>query len=72
MEFIPVTGSLHESQPKENLYYFVNFSKMNSVNDLIVVLQALGFGISSNHPLFNQVKPFLDLDKGVQLPPKNM
>ena len=56
--------------PNEELFYFVNFGKMTSVNDLIVVLQAMGFGISASHPLFEQVKPFLDLDKGIAIPKK--
>lgn len=78
MEFQTVSGSAFTidgelqktQQPQEDLFYFVNFGKMESVNDLIIVLQAMGFGISSRHVLFEQVKPFLDLDKGVPLPKK--
>ena len=70
MEFIPTSGSidLGTNNTQQEEFYFINFSKMNSVNDLIIVLQAMGFGLSSHHPLFEQVKPFLDLDKGVVLP----
>ena len=73
MEFQTISGSLElpnlkRLNEKEELFYFVNFSKMNSVQDLIIVLQAMGFGLSERHPLFEQVKPFLDLDKGVPLP----
>lgn len=77
MDFQPISGSafslngeITKQETNEELFYFVNFGKMNSVQDLIIVLQAMGFGLSSKHPLFEQVKPFLDLDKGVKLPPK--
>lgn len=76
MEFILTSGSsftidgeIQKPQvPQQELFYFVNFGKMNSVQDLIIVLQAMGFGLSERHPLFEQVKPFLDLDKGVPIP----
>lgn len=59
--FTPVSGS----QPQEENFYFVDFSKMEKVEDLILVLASMGFGISSQNPYFEQVKPFLNLDKPV-------
>lgn len=43
-------------------FYLVDFSKMNNVQDLIMVLAAMGITFHSSHPHFNMVKPFLNLD----------
>lgn len=72
IKFEQVKGSADtlETQPKESTFYFVDFSKMNKVEDLVLVLSALGFGIESRNPYFNQIKEFLNLDNPVKLPSK--
>lgn len=71
--FESVTGSLdiNESINKVNenqeIFYYVNFSKLQNVNDLVMVLASMGFGLSDKNPNFEQVKPFLDLDRPVRL-----
>jgi hypothetical protein len=42
--------------------YLIDFSKITSVNDLVLILSSVGFQFSPHHPYFNQLKPFLDLD----------
>jgi hypothetical protein len=49
------------------IFYFIDFTKLSNVNELIVVLQALGFGLSNKHPHFDTLQKFLDLDKPVKL-----
>lgn len=53
--------------PDEEIFYFIDFTKLTNVNDLIVVLQALGLGLSNKHPHFNLLQSFLDLNKPVKL-----
>jgi hypothetical protein len=47
---------------KEDHAYLVDFSKMQSVNDLIMVLSAMGISFPGNHPYIETIKPFLNLD----------
>lgn len=43
-------------------YYFIDWNKMNSVQDLVIILAAVGFNFSPSHPHFETIKQFLDLD----------
>jgi hypothetical protein len=45
----------------ENAYYFIDYTKLSSVNDLMLVLGAVGFNFHTSHPHFEAVKHFLDL-----------
>jgi hypothetical protein len=70
--FEQVTGSLDLPKIKridenEEIFYFVDFTKMKSVNDLVKVLATMGFGISDKNPHYDSIKEFLDLDKPVKL-----
>lgn len=51
-----------------NAIYLVDFSKMNSVNDLVLILSAMGISFSGSHPHFDVVKPFLSMDNPIELP----
>lgn len=69
--FEPATGSLEFptstfNKPEET-FYFIDFTKMTRVEDLILVLQALGFGLSDKHPHFELLQKFLDMDKPVKI-----
>jgi hypothetical protein len=69
-----LTGTTKEI--KEDHAYLVDFSKLTSVNDLILVLSAMGVSFPGNHPLIEHLIPFLNLDnpfpleqpKGTELP----
>lgn len=70
MELQAETGSLDfQIKKDENVetFYYVNFSKLTNVNDLILVLSSMGFGISDKNPGYENIKQFLDLDKPVRL-----
>jgi hypothetical protein len=48
-----------------NSVYIVDFTKLNSVNDLVLILSGLGIGFPGNHPLIDSLKPFLNLDSPI-------
>ena len=60
----------------ENKAYMVDFSKLQSVNDLMIVLSGLGITYPGNHPLIQHLKPFLNLenplDMNAQQKPTNL
>jgi len=74
MEFQPVTKATlgGKSIADPNALYLVDFSKMDSVNDLVVILSAMGISFAGSHPHFEVVKPFLNLDQPInmQRPPQ--
>ena len=68
MSLEATSGSLDfQIKKDEEIFYYINFSKLSNVNDLVRILASLGFGISDKNPYFEDVKEFLDLDKPVTL-----
>lgn len=68
-----------EQKLDENAVYMVDWSKMTSVNDMVLVLASMAIGFPGNHPNIEQLKPLLNLEnplkregqpekKSVQLP----
>jgi hypothetical protein len=49
----------------ENALYLIDFTKITSVNDLVLILASVGFSFSPRHPHFNNIKPFLALDNPI-------
>ena len=47
---------------KKDYAYLVDFSKLTSVNDLILILSAMGISFPGNHPFIENIKPFLNLE----------
>jgi len=62
---ITLDGATKAGDP--NSIYLVDFSKMNSVNDLVLILSAMGISFAGSHPHFDAVKPFLNLDNPIPL-----
>lgn len=50
-----------------NSLYLVDFSKCESVNDLMTILSVVGFQFSPSHPGFPYIKKFLALDKPIPI-----
>lgn len=50
-----------------NALYIVDFTKIASVNDLVLILASMGISFPAAHPHFEQVKPFLNLDNPIHL-----
>lgn len=68
--FESVSGSIELPNLKkldEEIFYYINFSKLQNVNELVLVLSSMGFGLSDKNPNFEEIKQFLDLDKPVRL-----
>lgn len=53
---------------REDSMYLVDFSKLNSVQDLITVFAAMGVSFHKSHPHIELVKPFLAVDSPVPFP----
>lgn len=69
-DLTPVSGSSFLKIDSPNLpkveegnAYMINWQSLTSVNDLIVILAALGIAFPWNHPMIEDLKPFLDLSK---------
>lgn len=61
-------GTLDGRPPIDpNSLYLVDFSKIQSVNDLVLILASMGISFSASHPHFEQVKQFLNLDNPIQI-----
>lgn len=52
---------------QQDAVYLVDFSKMQRVEDLIVILAAIGFSFSPQHPQFGNIQHLLDLSKPIQI-----
>lgn len=50
-----------------NSLYLVDFSKITSVNDLVLIFAAMGISFSTHHPQFEAVKGFLNLDNPIPI-----
>jgi hypothetical protein len=53
-----------------NSLYLVDFSKCESVNDLMTILSVVGFQFSPSHPGFPYIQKFLALDKPIPMRPQ--
>jgi hypothetical protein len=45
--------------------YFIDFSKMNRMEDLILILASIGFSFSPSHPHWNILQQFVNLDNPI-------
>ena len=52
-------GTKTEVDP--NSIYMVDFSRMQSVNDMVLILASMAIGFPGNHPNIEKLKPFLNL-----------
>jgi hypothetical protein len=50
----------------ETSIYMVDWSKMTSVNDMILILASMAIGFPGNHPNIQQLKPFLNLENPIK------
>lgn len=51
-----------------NKMYLIDFSKLNSVNDLVLILSAMAIAFPGDHPHIEVLKPFLNTDKPMDMP----
>jgi len=48
-------------QIDKDAMYVVDFSRITSVNDLVLIFAAMGITFHAQHPMFEVVKDFVDL-----------
>jgi hypothetical protein len=44
----------------------VDWTKMTSVNDMVLILASMAIGFPGNHPNIEQLKPFLNLENPIK------
>ena len=54
----------------ENAVYMVDWSKMTSVNDMVLILASMAIGFPGNHPNIQALKPFLNLQNPIKREPQ--
>jgi hypothetical protein len=50
----------------ETSVYMVDWSKMQSVNDMVLILASMAIGFPGNHPNIKALKPFLNLQNPIK------
>ena len=63
---ISLAVTTQEQLVDENSIYMVDWSKMTSVNDMILILASMAIGFPGNHPNIQQLKPFLNLQNPIR------
>jgi hypothetical protein len=59
------TTTLAGTEVNKDALYLVDFSKMNGVEDLVLVFASMGLSFSGYHPQFETIKHLLDLSNPV-------
>lgn len=63
---LDINGNIvSQKEINPNAYYFVDWGKLSSVQDLVTVLASMGPNFHPSHPMFEQIKPLLDLDNPI-------
>lgn len=66
--FLDLNGNLNPGpKPEADKAYMVDWTKLTSVNDLILILQMLGIAFPGNHPGITQIQQFLDFNNPLPL-----
>lgn len=65
MEETTISLAGTEKQVDPNAAYLIDFSKLTSVNDLVLILSCMGFTFVGSHPYIDQIKQFLNLDNPI-------
>ena len=62
------TTTLQKPEPliDESAVYMVDWSKMTSVNDMVLILASMAIGFPGNHPNIQSLKPFLNLQNPIK------
>lgn len=49
-----------------NALYFIDWQKVSSVNDLVLIIASLGVSFSPHHPAWEQIKHLADLSNPIK------
>lgn len=62
----PIKATLDGSpQINKDALYFIDFSKLNRMEDLILILASIGFSFSPSHPHWNILQQFVNLENPI-------
>jgi hypothetical protein len=61
----PIKASLGSETIDPNSVYMVDFTKLSSVNDLVLILAAMSIAFPGNHPHIEALRPFLNLQNPI-------
>ena len=59
------TFKLDRQIDKEALY-FIDWSKLKDINDLVLIIASLGISLSPTHPAWSQIEHLMDLDRPIK------
>jgi hypothetical protein len=59
------TTKLAGSELDKNALYLVDFSRIESVESLVLIFACMGLSFSGSHPHFDRIKHLLDLDSPI-------
>jgi len=59
------TTTLAGSSVDKNALYLVDFSRIESVESLVLIFACMGLSFSGSHPHFDKIKHLLDLDNPI-------
>ena len=63
-----IKATLDGSTPIDNdAVYLVDWSKLQSIDELILLLASIGFSFSPHHPQFNTIKHLLALNQPIKI-----
>ena len=51
-----------------NKLYLIDFTKLNSVNDLVLILSAMSIAFPGDHPHIEMLRQFLNTDNPMDIP----
>jgi len=60
------TTTLAGTEVNKDALYLVDFNKLSSVEDLVLLFACLGLSFSGHHPHFETIRKFLDLNNPIK------
>lgn len=66
--FEAVIGKLDEPALEQGAFYLLDYNKINSVDDIKAILEAIAFNFVSNHPRITAVAHLLDRNNPIYPP----
>lgn len=65
MEEVKITLAGTETKADPKAVYLIDFSRLESVNDLVLILAAMGISFSPAHPNWSMIEKFANLDNPI-------
>jgi hypothetical protein len=65
MPVTTISGENKETEINRDALYLVDFSKIESVESLVLIFACMGLSFSGHHPHFDTIKHLLDLENAV-------